>query len=837
MNNVNSDVKGIIICTFTRKATEELKTRLYSKIPYEKVNKINLVIGTIHSICYHLLSNYSEGVYSDYSILPEDIQITFIYSKLENLGFSSEVIKKRGWQLSEDLGLIFNKITDENLDIDSLCYNDEPDIETYCKVYPTYVKLLKKFKLLDFATIQSTFLNEFRTNVEFKKRVTLDFSHFFVDEYQDVNDLQNEIFLEIAGPNYNIVVVGDDDQSIYGFRGAKVGNILSFKSNILRKGIKKIKEDILNRNYRSTENIVAFTNTILINAEYPRIEKKIIANRRENGLKPLIKEFETDADEAEFISQTIKSLKGKNIIKYKEVAILFRSAKSHSMPFQEALKHHGIPFKLIGTGNFFESILANEFLALLDFVLRNDGDLNSFNIAINKIDTTYGSSLKRDYSKYNLFSRIQNIILAKKKYKSCIDITYDLFFASKFIERYNGQGENIGVLTSLIFNFDEYSDYYNPYGLWSYLSYLKRTQKIDLIDNNDADYVTLMTIHQAKGLEFNCIFLPSQNERSSISTLLDKFYKIINEDRILHDEERRVFYVGTTRAKDLLCITYSKKLKSTKKTYNANKFVREFFNKKQLISNHINLDEIDRKSFNINCKDEKKNLILSYNKIRLYKICPLAYRYSCVWNLQTVRTGGLQFGSNIHKILEIIIRTIKNGLYIDNQAIDEIITKYWNSAKFRSENENKKFINSAKEQIKTAYNKFLSQLPPENIFSVEDEFNIFLNGNLINGRFDLCLKFNDNYEIIDFKTGDYHDYSSQLSFYSVCFTQKYNSKNPKLHVYFLKDGKIATINPRQPIEEIKEIYDITEKIKNNIFDPNPGKHCLDCAYNNICERY
>lgn len=835
-NNLTASIKGIIICTFTNKASDELKSRLYNKLSYNILNKVPLLIGTIHSICYDLLSKYSDGQYSDYKILSGENQILFIYSKLDNFGFPAEEIRNTGWNIAEDLSVIFNKITDERIDISKLDFSSYPKLEQYCQLYPLYASILKYNKFLDFAFIQSTFLTEFSSNPNFAYLINHNFNYFYIDEYQDVNNLQNEIFLKLAAPEYNITLVGDDDQSIYGFRGANVRNLICLQDYFKSLNIKPL-TIYLNQNHRSSKNLVNYSNFILTNASYERCEKNIVSARKGNGCNPFILSFNSDINEAEFIANTIINLKNSRLIEhYHEISILFRSAKGHSIEIQNSLIRHHIPFKLFGVGNYFDSLLAREFLSLLDLYLnKQDEKFNTFMTHISDLDAQYSYNLTTFYSAATKLQDLQKLLSKKSSHRSCIGLAYDIFTTTDFINRYENNGENIGILTSLISNYDEHSTSFDPYGLWSYLHYLRRTKAIDFIHSNDFDSVSLMTIHQSKGLEFNYVFMPSQNKRSIHSTIVDSFFNLINEKNILFDEERRVFYVGITRAKDVLIISHSTTLSSTQKTYSPNSFITESYYSKDLIHNQFNINFLDRSSFNINNYSRANSLILSYNKIRLYTICPLAYKYSCVWGFQTVRIGGLQFGSNVHKILEIIFRLIKNGVPINNIDIETITDSYWENASFRSQILDSSFRNAAKSQILTFMANEAKFLTSENVFSIEDNFNVYIDKHIITGRFDLCLRHGDSYEIVDFKTGDERDYRSQLSFYSVCFNQKYDIKNPKLAVYFLKEGKKQYISPYPPEKEICQINLIAKKILNNEYSATPGKHCSDCAFNNICK--
>lgn len=824
---------GIIVATFTRKATEEIKYRLFKELPVSEFNKINFIVGTIHSICYELLARYSENDYGDYQILPEDTQVHFIYSKLKNLGFSSEKIKKNGWVLAEELADVFNKITDEKIKIDDVDFKDEKDLEDFCKVHKTYKKLLHKNRLFDFATIQETLLFELISNQNFKKNIEDNFKYYFVDEYQDVNNIQDELFKILASPNYNLTVVGDDDQSIYGFRGANVQNMNNFQAWFKERYI-NCEMKVLATNYRSSKEIVELTNFLIKKAEYKREEKNIKPYRLNVSHKPVIKVFNDDIEEADYISDNILQLKKKGIVKkYNEISILFRSVKSHSNLLIFKLSENKIPYKLIGAGNLFENIIGLEYMALMDFYLAKDIEKEKILLdKIANIDIQNHVDLTSTYAEGNYIEKLE-LLFNDKKFYSCIDLTYEIFKAVDFFRRYYDSGENIGIITSLVLGFDDFSDYFDPYGLFSYLTYLQGSQSVDFISSNEIDSVNIMTIHQAKGLEFPIVFMPSQNDRLKKRTILERFNELFELAINNIYEERRAFYVGCTRAEELLVITSSKYLIGAKKEYSPTKYFTELLNTKYSVDN-IEYSLLKSQIFRNKTKLEERELVLSYNKIRLYDLCPYAYMFANVWNLETVRIGGLEYGRNIHKILEVILRELKKEKNIDDLNLYEIIEENWKNSNFRNDEENDKFKKSATKQIHGFIKSQRDLLKKESIIAIEDEFNVMVDNNLITGRFDAVFRKNDKHLILDFKTGDYVDYTRQLSFYSLCYSQKYAYKEILLAVFFLKTGQLQYITPSPADEEIRRVKEISLNIKSKKFAATPGKHCSDCAYNTIC---
>ena len=258
----------------------------------------------------------------------------------------------------------------------------------------------------------------------------------------------------------------------------------------------------------------------------------------------------------QYIAETIIKIK-ENYNDTKDIAILFRSLKGHSVQIQKELIKNEIQFNLFGAGNLFSSLLGQEFISVLDSYLTKDDRIRTLYENLEKIEEKYNCGILQEYLDKGYLQNLESFYNSKTKYNSCLGLIYDLFIQINFFERYKDDGSNIGLITSIVLSFDEFSDYYNPYLLYSYLIYLASSQKVDYNESESKSKINLMTIHQAKGLEFDIVFLCSQNERAKRITLIDRFLERIDTQRTI-DEERRVFYVGTTRAKDILRITHSK---------------------------------------------------------------------------------------------------------------------------------------------------------------------------------------------------------------------------------------------------------------------------------------
>ena len=826
--------KGFIACTFTRNSAIELEMRLKRKIDNSHFTNRPILIGTIHSICLDILKLHPSGRYSEIEIISEDELPSYINSKLARLGFNREEYKGAGkiWQLCEDIVNIYSLITDQRINFRDINYENNSYLEEIVANYHLYLKLLEKDKKIDFALVQLELLNVLKSDNEFGNIIKEHFCHIFVDEYQDTNNLQNELLIKLAGPNATLTVVGDDDQSIYAFRGAIVENLLSFEENIslYNDGIEKY---YLSDNYRSTEQLVAFYSNFISQAGLNRFEKNLSPTRNVKGVHPIIRTFENADEEASWITDQIVLLKNSGkISSFSDVAILFRSAKFQSEALQKQLRKREIPFEMNGVGDLTDQFYIKEFLVIYDFILdRSEQALDLLADSLQEISSDIYSLYFGD----NYIAKLIDIKDNFSNYGSSIGLIYDIFEAVDFLSRYSDYGQNLGKLTEIVLNYDNNVKSFDPYWMRSYLNYLGRNRKIDQALSEKINSVKIQTIHRAKGLEYHTVFLPYQVETNSKSTVLDEFRKLAGIPYTELDDEKRLFYVGITRAKNFLCISYPKKSISGNRNYAPS---IGFQLSSQIQNNTVidpDLREIPRANSNPDVMAEEGPVNISYSALKTYEICPKMYMYLHDWRLQTIRTGGMQFGSNVHRIIELVNIALAKGYLVDQKYILNLFDKYWKMNWFQDNKANEKFKANAYEQIKSYVANFKKIKILGDISSVEEKFDIFIGNQMINGRFDLILRSEDSYSILDFKTGEQKDYSDQLAFYGICFKAKYQQESVDLYVYFLKDGILQQTKSIKMENYLEHVNEICIKIRKKQYQANPGKHCLDCAFNKICE--
>lgn len=824
LNNSGKGKLGIIVCTYTKRAAEELKLRLFSSVTTDVIQQHRILIGTIHSICYDLLKTYLPDKYSDYEILSEDKQLHFIHSKLQNLGVPLSECNTKGWDYTEKLSVIFNEITDGLYDEILFDRLDDAFENISRFMYPIYLKLLQKNRLFDYANIQKTLYNELTSNVELLNQIAQDYQYLFVDEYQDVNKLQDIIVNELQRTMIS-TLVGDPNQSIYAFRGARPElflNRLSKSTNTYH----------ININYRSSQEITDICNTLKASSFD---NGNLIADKGYSGLKPFILSFRSDLEEAGFYTGLVKALYSNGVINsYNEIAVLFRSVKNHASAIIDSFTQADIPCCIIGDGRFFTtqvgSIILGVSCILSQSKVKTSDDVESFIRERNK-DRDFINPILLDEDNVNKIIELKQV-----KYYSAIGFIYDVLDKWHLFEALDTgtHGYDIGTVSQFAETFDENSNRFDLYEFYNYIYYIASKAMIDRhVDSfNDQDGVRILTIHQAKGLEFPITILPSQNQRRKHDSLIEKFRSQLTKKQNVMDEDKRVFYVGSSRAIQALFISHTREFRNNKKKYDP---VDEVIKIRSISADSFDFDlfkSIYRSSFQ---NLQQSSLLLSYNQIQSFTICPQYYKFRHIWNMKSVRIAGQIYGSNIHRIVEITMRKVSQGVLVDEDVIDSIFNDNWNDAAFRQDNQSYK--KAALVQVKNLYKKVLSKVAKADIFSTEESFSYYLDDILVIGRFDLVLQHGTEFEIIDYKSGDPRDYSDQLSFYNQAFFQKYGVYPSKLSVYYVKNASSLSINPTSPSEVITVIKNIASKIRKKEFDPTSLTYCPDCAFNRICGFY
>ncbi|MBE6900990.1 MAG: superfamily I DNA and RNA helicase [Ruminococcaceae bacterium] len=559
---------NILAITFTNKAASELKERLISMIG-EEAEKINA--STFHSACVKILRREIEhlGYKSSFTIYDEDDAKRIIKDAMKKQGIDEKVFNPRVFKS------IISRCKDKMISAAEFAQTANSSLDVMDKraadIYKDYQSALEAANAVDFDDIICLTVRLFEENPDVLKHYQNLYKYIMVDEYQDTNVAQYRLISLLAGGSGNLCVVGDDDQSIYRFRGATIENILSFEKQY--KGCEVIR---LEQNYRSTENILNAANAVIRNNKQRK--DKALWSQLGEGEKVLCHNFESEIAEAKFIADTI--LEGtKDGKKYSDFALLYRN-NAQSRSFENALARSGIPYKIVGGTRFYDRKEIKDIMSYLA-LLNNPFDFVRFRRIINEPKRGIGDAtidevvriaeglrispleVCRDASQYDTLARKEKVLKAAANLFDELDELADELRLDELIEAVATKSGYIQAMQALgdegaarIDNINELKsnalallEEDDTITLPDFLEQVALVSDLDSYDS-DSDRVSLMTMHSAKGLEFDTVFLVGAEDNIFPS------YRSLGDNAEM-EEERRLAYVAITRAKRMLYVTHT----------------------------------------------------------------------------------------------------------------------------------------------------------------------------------------------------------------------------------------------------------------------------------------
>ena len=559
---------NILAITFTNKAANEMKERITNLIG-EVAN--DMWIGTFHSICVKILRKFIDrvGYNSDFVIFDTSDQKTLIKQCIRSLNLDDKIYTDRG--------VIAEISNSKNEMLTPMQYklrtNNEIRKEKIAEIYEIYQRRLKENNALDFDDIINLTIQILTENQDVLEYYSEKFKYVLVDEYQDTNKAQFTLITLLSGRHGNITVVGDNDQGIYSFRGADITNILNFEKDF--PGTKIIK---LEQNYRSTKAILDAANAVIKHNE--KKYEKNLWTEKEGGKRPEVAILDNEYEEANFIVEQINRLKREEYYKYSDFTVLYRT-NAQSRSIEDIFRRENIPYKMIGGLKFYERKEIKDAIAYLRLI-HNQADNLSLQRIINEPKRGIGqTSMEKieaiaeaneismyeviksaeQYGLNKVFINSREFIntiedLSSKKDEMLIsELTKEVLNKTGYMKAL--ELENTAQAESRIENLNEFLTVAMEFeeenaenSLAEFLESITLSSDIDGMEDKE-DSVTLMTLHSAKGLEFPVVFLVGMEEG------LFPSYRSIGEQREL-EEERRLCYVGITRAKEYLFLTCAK---------------------------------------------------------------------------------------------------------------------------------------------------------------------------------------------------------------------------------------------------------------------------------------
>ena len=845
--------ENILVSTFTEKAAAELVSRISDRMAEEglKVSLNEMYIGTMHSIFLRVLKDYAEftRLKKNYKTFDDFDQKYAVYRNLykrfkplPNLDLVAP--EQSNWSKADSICRFVNKVREEAIDAETLLAGHEPEIVALGEVYRTYQQILVEENAIDFSAIQSEMLSLIDANPQVLKELQEKFTYLIIDEYQDTNTIQERILLKLCGKRANICVVGDEDQSIYRFRGASVRNILQFAANFPRGRCKTV---VLDTNYRSHPDIVDFYNQWMTACDWKDGKKRF---RFDKTIRPRTgKTFdacptvvtlngEDGEDWGDQLIDFIRRLqKEKVVTDLNQIAFLFHSVRNKDViALTERLEASGIPVFSPRSARFFEreetQLLIGLFMLLFPQVFKildEKEELMPDTVAYYRnAANRLAAKLKEDPQ-----GTAELVKWAKRKARehAFLGAPTDYTFLGLFYEalkfplfadyiktdhdgtpRHSREAFNLALFSQLLAKFEYIYgiNVLSPKWLESNLSHLF-TQflhfmlKGGLEEFEDYDErvpsgcVSVMTIHQSKGLEFPvvCVGSLSRNPRKSFTaldaTLESKYFHrppFEPLDRIKFFDFWREYYVAFSRPQNLLVLTgVQSKTRQFGKTFDE--IVEDVMDWRdpRFVSKNLHLEKIKKSSV-------KKDYAFT-SDILTYERCPTQYMDFRYLGFAEHRVQGTMFGSLVHQTIEDIHKTCLRGESVSEAQIENWFASNYTSLSLAMKTYlDETRLEAALKQVKRYFERNSGAFGA--LVAAEYDVSIPTETYILRGVIDLVRGEGDTVEIVDFKTDRkpnvnsaedrqrIQNYHRQLEVYAHIVEEKFGKKVSKLHLYYTR---------------------------------------------------
>ncbi|MBI4592366.1 ATP-dependent helicase [Candidatus Uhrbacteria bacterium] len=915
----------ILALTFTDKAAGEMEERVDRLLPY---GYVDLQISTFHSFAEKLLRQYGAelGLSRDFRIMTElDAWLLarqnfdrFELNYYRPLGNPTKYIRSllTHFSRAKDVGIdpdeyekfVEGKKADlDSAQADEAATSEVQRLDELARAYATYQQILFENDALDFGDLMLYTLKLLRTKPTVRDQIRARFKFVLVDEFQDTNDAQYEIVKLIAEPRRNLTVVGDDDQSIYKFRGASLANILRFEEDF-----PDAKRVVLTKNYRSTQEILDRAHAFIQHNNPNRLEaaverqlsKKLEAASESTAQIEHI-HAATATEEVARVVQRIVGLKSEEGSDWSDFAILVRS-NAGGMDFAVALERHKIPYQFLTLSGLYTKPAVLDLMAYMR-VIDNPFDSPSFYRLLTSKIVGVG---ERSILELNRWAsrKGKSLFEACEQVGSIFQVPVDDQQAiRRLLEQLSAfqrsaRTRPVGELFVMVAKDSGYLEHLNRLSeqrkldSFSYLqqfyqrlkSFERRSEHpvlhnflAEFAHERDAgeegslsvdlesgpDMVRIMTVHAAKGLEFKHVFVVNlvaqrfpTNQKSDAIPLPAGLGSSPTNDKDAHlEEERRLFYVAMTRAKQGLYFTSAEDYGGAR-ARKLSRFLHELgYDSPKAVRETIELFDEDQGP-----KTESSESVtfpipkqFSFTQLAAFKTCPLQYKFAHVLKVPVMGKWTFSYGKTMHNTLQRFFTlwlertgsrqaslfgspTTTEKIPVTLEELEAVYHVCWQDDWFIHDRQREEYREQGRSSLKGFYRQ-LEQTKPRPL-AIEQGFTMKFGDVILKGRIDRIDTFEDGIEIIDYKTGSpktelSKEDKEQLWLYQLAARDVLGLIPKRLTYHYLTDNsQISFLGTDEQLLDVQEsIVERVQAIRSSTFYPTPGFHCSFCDFADICE--
>ncbi len=914
----------ILGLTFTDKAAGEMRDRLDMLMPlgYPEIH-----LKTFHSFCDEILRNYGAdiGIPTNFKILSGVDHWRFFKERLFEFDFDYYRPLGNPTRFIDSMVSHFGRLKEELVSPeDYLAYAttiqseakvavqngsetakaDTLEAQKYmelAKGYARYQEMLMEHNFLDFADLHFKVIELFKRRPNILRHLQNKFKFVLVDEYQDTNIAQNRIVDQLCATRRNLMVVGDDDQSIYKFRGAAISNILQFQEKYA-----DAKKVVLTQNFRSNQTILDFAYASIQNNNPDRLEIRAQVNKQLTGLRPGVPESvtvvhcSTIEQEVEFVLDEIR----KSAFPLSEMAILLR-ANAYAQPFIEAFRRHNIPYHFPSEKGLYGKPEVKDLIAVLR-ILSNPTDdvsfyhvlrMDQWRISMESIVQIVQQSKKGFVHLWQTAKRIRETddgkilnflldtlkdLLEYSKSNTVGETLYRFISTVKLYEQLLALGtieaeEKIVNIASFFEKLKQFERANDERSVIDYVAYLELAEESG--ENPAARFevegregVQISTIHAAKGLEFEMVFIgsvtndrfPAVNRKDAIEVPNALIGEILTDSDVHVQEERRLFYVALTRAKEKLFLLhsdyYSASNSAKPRTKKRSRYIDELEGKATFTQVEKTVEGVERflkpkiaQEVSTPKPSAERLDHFSYSQLSTFQKCPRMYQYQYRYGIPTPPDPNFSFGGTMHSTLQeffiAVNQTQQASLFaefVPDFSLERLLEIYedkWIPVGYTTKAHMELRKARGREILKVFHERFSKNAPQ--VKYLEKSFALKVGEYTLRGRIDrVDEKPDGTVEIIDYKTGNVRtqkdvDGDLQLALYMLAAEEDLKLPVSALSLYFLDSDEIVTTKPEPKVLEKAKatVKELGDRINSSDFAATPDKMtCKYCPFRKICDR-